>query len=57
MKKLTFLIAIATVGALFAGSQADIKRAIFIKIEKNVSKSFALKMQKMAKAKRNRTYS
>ena len=39
------------VGGLMAGSQVDIKSAIFVKIEKNVSKSFALKMQKMAKAK------
>jgi len=53
MKKITFLIAVAMVGGLMAGSQVDIKSAIFVKIEKNVSKSFALKMQKMAKAKGN----
>jgi len=50
MKKITFLIAVAMVGGLMAGSQVDIKSAIFVKIEKNVSKSFALKMQKIAKA-------
>ena len=49
MKRVIFLITISV--SLILGSQVDIKRAIFVKIEKNVSKSFVLKMQKKAKAK------
>jgi len=49
MKKNSLWILIALSGALIASNTPDIKRASFIKIEKELSKSFIGKMKKKVK--------
>ena len=39
-------------GALYASAKPDLKKALVVKIEKNVSKSFVQKIQKKAKARK-----
>jgi len=51
MKKQNVLVMILLTGSLWASNMPDIKKAIFIKIEKNVSKTFIGKMKKKAKQK------
>jgi hypothetical protein len=49
MKKLHILLITTLLSAL---NSADLKNAVFIKIEKNLSKNFALKIAKKAKHKK-----
>lgn len=51
MKKNSVLIMILLTGSLLASTTPDIKKALFVKIEKNVSKSFIGNMKKKAKQK------
>ena len=48
MKKNSVLIMMLLTGSLLASNMPDIKKAFFIKIEKNVSKSFIGNMKKKA---------
>jgi len=52
MKKSSLWILVALSGALLAANNPDIKSASFIKIEKEVSKSFIKKMQAKAKQRK-----
>jgi predicted Zn-ribbon and HTH transcriptional regulator len=51
MEKVTFLLAVAMVAVLMAAPKVDVKKAAYVKIRKNLSKSHVLKVQKEALAK------